>query len=489
VAKQVVIGQAVAMGYLDRPEVQRTVARMERHMLTQASGPFYQALFPPDPRSENELRALYRKAQTSGDVFVARFPSDQVESAVLGPDFATATPDEQRRRLLFGRDDYGIEVLAGHRSWPFFPFTEIADLIERAPENNWTFHHDPRLGAYAIWVRHVGPPSGNNAAEIPANFQAYAEQITRDRLVRMRRVELLKRSDFAFDAGTAAEAIAFWRNEATGAVELPAFPDAALATHILFQFGAGADRTPVSLETFRRQFNAQFIRALPRSIADLRARAEDFAVEEVDFRAAKALGIDATPLFSEDRHGFAGYQVLELYEKEQVLPRLRQPDSAVENYYRAHMDDYRRPTKLRVRRLRFSTVEAALRWQRAAATQSSPTDRPLSDDVLEVDRSHVPPEFEAVGREVLFDGPLWQPIGPVPAADGAMIYVMESHLAKEALPMSAVASSIRGILETEALNVAERNLSQRFMRQLHFEDRIDYASYGVPDRRDAGARQ
>jgi hypothetical protein len=482
VAKQVIVAQAAAMGYLERLEVRQTVARMERHMLTQPAGPFYQTLFPPKQWSEDELVAWHRKSSTVRELLVARFQSEQIQATVLGPDFSSLTLDEQRRRLLLGHDAYGVEVSKGRQPWPFFPFSEVANVIEDAGENGWIFHRDQRLGIYAIFVRRLGASAETSMSQIPPNFQVYADQITRNQRVRLRRVEVLMRSKLAFNTDVAKKAIASWRAGLAGAVELPPLPDPTLAASVLFYFTAGTDRIPVSVETFRQQFNAEFIRALPQNVADLRARAEDFVVEEIDFRAAKAYGIDATPQFVEDRHGFAGYQVLELYEKEHVWPRLLRPtDSEVENYYRAHANDYSQTTKLRARRLKFATVEAALQWQNAASAKKVPIAPPLSDTEVEIVRNHRRPEVDDVAQAVLLTGHPGQLIGPIPDGGGAVVYLIESRLATEVLPLSAVAGSIRQTVEAEALDREEKNLCRKFVRQFHFEDRIDYASYALSE--------
>jgi hypothetical protein len=79
------------------------------------------------------------------------------------------------------------------------------------------------------------------------------------------------------------------------------------------------------------------------AISDLRRQCEDMAQEELDYRAAKELGIDRTAQFTEDRKGFTGLQVLDLYEREALAPHIAIPSRQVELYFDEHRSDFREP--------------------------------------------------------------------------------------------------------------------------------------------------
>jgi len=104
-ARQVMIAEALRLGYGERPEVRRIVETMERQILTQPSGPLYAKLAPPDEPSEEALRRAYATMTT--------------QEARPGADFETMRPalakhlrDQHRQRVVQARR---MEILSAAR--------------------------------------------------------------------------------------------------------------------------------------------------------------------------------------------------------------------------------------------------------------------------------------------------------------------------------------------------------------------------------------
>ena len=342
IAKQCIIAEAELLGYPSRPEVATTVAKMERHMLTQANGPFYQQLNGPEPvKSQGELKALYGQMFKATEATIVRFANHASAVELLGENFGELSPDEQTGRISLCRDREDVQVMDGTFSWPFHPFSELAEIIPAATPGHWIQHRDPLLGEYYLFVRDMKNREPGDFAKDEEGFRHFVSLAEQQAKHRRRHYESLASQAFALDGAIAGELMQICRNLTTPNNEIPESSLGRLAPAVLFRYQLGPETQTVSVEDFCRHFNAMFVRSIPRILADLRSAAEDMAVEESDYREAKARGIDGTAKFTEDRLGFAGFQALDLFEQNILIPKLAIGAAEIETYYEEHADQYR----------------------------------------------------------------------------------------------------------------------------------------------------
>ena len=484
VAKQVVIAYAISLGYLCRPEVAGNVARMERHMLTQAAGPFYEQLYKQlPPVSDTTIKSLYTHMFDEVDGIVARFNDDAVAVVSLGGDFDERTADEQTLRILKCRVRDDVEVMDGQMSWPFRPFSEIADVLRTAPSGRWFKHREPSFGTFYIFIRGVKPKPAANFSSDEKGFRMYVQLIQQEIFQRRRRYELLASAAFALDGPIANRMLVACQDLVPAENQIPETPVKAFAAEQLFCYRVGQETTIVTVEAYRRHFNELYIRQLPHAMADLRRTAEDMAVEDLDFRAARAQGIDRTPQFIEDRLGFAGFQALDLFEQEVLVPKLGIGQPEIERYYVEHLSEFLHTSKIRGRLLTFETLEKALTWnrQQKVAPGTLPIEVktiPSGDQEMELTSDQTIPDLEA-SQEILFRIPEGAVFGPVQRGQFYVCFLKQKNLATSPVPLSAAAATIRRTLVREALDTRELTLAAELGPRLRVEDHIDYARYGV----------
>jgi len=480
-AKQIVIAQVAASGYVDRSEIRQNVARMERHMLTQSYGPFYQQLFSPAPVPEEKLKALHSMALITVDLIIARFGDAASEAKWLETDFSRQSVDEQTRRIMKCRDLGAVEISDGARSWPFAPFFEMADTIDTAASGRWLRHSEPNWGIYYILVRGARSRVLENSADGLTDFKVFAGYVQRETFARKRRLELLTSAAFAFEITAGQRAIKLWTDRSSADGRLAELPPESLAEAPLFHYRVDNSEITVCVETYRRHFNELFIRKVPRTLAELRLSAEDFVVEEFDFRAAKAQGIDTTAQFVEDRRGFLGFQLLDLFEKEVLVPQLHTDSEEIERYYQEHQADYLRAARIRGRLLEFKTAEDAYAWRQQHADANASivaTAIPTSDKEVELSDDHPFPGLESV-QKMIMRSPDGARFGPITHAESAIIFIKQADVTRSLMPLPTVTDAIRGILARQALNKKEQQLAGELVANLKIEDHIDYARYGV----------
>lgn len=476
IAQQVIIHQAMADGLGARPEVQKIVNRMERHMLAKPEGPFYEILYNEKPALDPGIEELYSRIFRSLEVHIIHFPDDASASSALGPDFEQVSLEEQARRANACKDADDAEIRQGTMAWPFFPFVEIADTIFTAPLKRWSCHRDPISGTYAIFIAtEKVTPSRTLTDGDRENFEKFAGAARRQALQRRRRFALLTESRFALNVPVARALADFCGQLDPQCVEVPLLPPT-LAASILFEYHDAGRAVHVEVQDYRDQFNNRLIREIPRTLATMRDSAGDMLVEELDVRAARARGVDATDQFIEDRKGFEGYQVLDLFEKESLVPNVKIDPVEITRYYAEHAADYRRVAKIRGRLLQFSSLERATAWLRRS------TDHQVSPDhteELEITRNHPIAGFEAL-QSLLFQPTRGAVFGPVERDSIAAVLVREEDLATELPPMDEVAASIRAALIREALPAQERELARELTGRFTVENHIDYVGYGLP---------
>jgi hypothetical protein len=483
-AKQVVVAYAISLGYLRRPEVTGNVARMERHMLTQAAGPFYEQLYKQlPPVSDTTIKSLYTHMFDEVDGIVARFNDDAAAAASLGGDFDVRTADEQTLRILKCRERDDAEVMDGQMSWPFRPFSEIADVLRTAPSDRWVKNREPSFGTYYIFIRSVKPKPAGNFSSDEEGFRMFVQLIHQETFQRRRRNELLASSAFVLDGSIASRLAEVCQNLEPAENQIPETPVRAFAAEPLFRYRVGQEITMVTVEAYRRHFNELYIRQVPHAMVDLRRTAEDMAVEDLDFRAARAQGIDRTPQFTEDRIGFAGFQALDLFEQEVLVPKLGIGQPEIERYYAEHQSEFFHTSKIRGRLLTFETLEKALTWnrQQKAGPGTLPVEAktvPSSDQELELASDQTIPDLEAF-QEILFRIPEGAVFGPVQRGQFYVCFLKQKNMAMSPVPLSAAAATIRRTLVHQALDARELTLAAELGPRLNVGDHIDYARYGI----------
>lgn len=485
VAKAVVTAHAREKGYYERAEVRDIVARMERYMLTQPAGPFYDELYREcRGGAEIPLETLYHRSFTTLDVQVVVFRKDCDARKLLGEDFDQLSTDEQTRRALQCREADEADFHDGLFSWPYFGFSEIADDVESAAVGRWVKFERPPFGAYYVHVRsvHAGKPGDFAAAR--ENFAALVENERRKTIQLRRRCDLLARASFSADlvaVRALGEKCALLPPEAT---QIPA-PGESDGEAVLFRYEADSTLIEVTVKAFAHHFNQRLVRRLPRDFGQVRSAAEDMALEELDFRAARQRHIHESLKFVEDRRGFMATRALELFEREVLAPQVSVGPAEIERYYRAHEIDYRRTTKVRGRLVSFATVEEALAWLNQSTRQSSaeafPDPHPLTTADVEMDAGHPWPGFEA-WQEMIFQGPVGTtPIGPVLSGDRMVVFTKTSNLATELIPLPELTDTIRAALLRSALDARIVELAQELAPQIRVETEADYQKYCVAE--------
>lgn len=334
-AKQVVIADAETHGYAERSEVKSVVTRMERQVLTEVSGPYYEELLRADLLAKTELLKKHLRTRSAMDMLIVRFPGEEMKRRLIGGDFGRKSTEEKVARIDRLRGNSYVRIIDGPRVWPYRPFEELADWLAKCAPMGWSTISSPLYGTYVVYVRSVRNEAVDGLSFDDRESTNKIRATETEVLAKRHWYQLLFSAEFRFDDKTAGQVVTFVRRQIIKGGMIPEW-SGKMKEATLLRYKVDRQQVSVSAEQFRQYFNGLFIRTPPRDINELRSQAEAMVVSELDYLAATRMGLNKGAKFVEDREGFLGFQVLDLLEKEQLVPNLMIPESSVRRYYVEH---------------------------------------------------------------------------------------------------------------------------------------------------------
>lgn len=274
---------------------------------------------------------------------------------------------------------------------------------------------------------------------------------------------MLTAAAFRFNESVARKIIAEILTLSPTSPQIPETVATGYKDEALFFYQVENQSVAVSAEIYRQQFNARFVRRLPRNLANLRETSEEMVVEVMDVRAARANGVDREPQFVEDRRGFTYMQVLDRYEKDTVLPRLHPSQSDIKRYYHEHQDEFQQVVTVRGRLQTFSNSDSAA---------------PSSEELISISRDSLPKVLEQF-RAIIFQAPCGFRIGPVIDGDHSCVFIKDQNSGTGLVPLEEASPVIESTLERERLTKEERRIAVELASHFRIQDNIDYRQYGL----------
>ena len=339
IARQVLTAEAISRGIGQEPGVLRIVNTMERYMLSEFDGPFYEGLYPKWDYSQKDLEALYMETSKVIEVTVVKYPAGR-RRELLGDDWAQASEEGRLLRLSVKAGLMGAAFYEGNLRWPYNFLDEYGarDAIARAEVGAWIEGDSMDVASgekWIVFIRSIRRQSVPAFASAQDNFRQAVHFINRVTFARQRRAGLLRESRFSFDERVASDLASRIGKLDPRTIDLPRGLTAGIGGSELAGYGLHKERIRITADDWLEYYNGLFMRRLPTSPALVRLSAEDMAVEDMDCAEAHDRGIDQTPQFSEDRRNFWYASTLDAFEKTQIEPFERTP---TENREREEME-------------------------------------------------------------------------------------------------------------------------------------------------------
>ena len=519
-ARQLVIAHALTLGYGTHPEVLRIVDTMERHMLSQAEGPYYHTLYAAEPAPDaEEFERHFAASRRELDLVALTLPAI-ARNTLLGPDWEP-TPDAERlaRLATLGttatlaaaatsadRAASAPHYFEGWSAWPYPPVdhatpTLVTTLTGAWIETTLDAFPEPRVAVIHVRGERLRPPPADEAAA-RQSFARSFEQHRKRQIRQTHRARTLRAARFAFEPESADDLLAALATLPPGTIELPPAalgprPDAPLC-----RYEDASGTHTVSVAAWAEAFNRLFLRIIPADLAALTRGAEDLVLARLDEAEARRLGLDRTPRFTEDRRNFHYAQVLDLFERERLVPEIELSDEAVAAYHSAHAAEFAPIPTATVRRLRFTSEAAAAEWARRAAVGTAHSEETETPATPEAPAAPAPPEAPAApappeetlveisARRPLPDAPQatfsllnareGERVGPLRAGADHVVLVKASPTRQVAPTLAELDADIRRRLTREALDARLLALARELAPAIPCEDHIPYQRFGLP---------
>lgn len=472
--QQVLIAKAFESGYTNRPEVLREVNRMERNMLTQTQGPFYERLVSSTAITESELESARRQYTHAYKVEIDWLSEDAARSVTDDGTLSIKTTAEPERQMLAWRKDGRCRHFEGELFWPCEPFSELA------PEFEASSLQILREGSLAsgdkCWFRvlsvrnmsHVVPEQSLSQILLAAKCQ---------QIIRQHRAEVIRATKFAFNWTEADEYLRELVGRRPSDETLPLPLGERAPTAVLARFERHGQSETFSGADFASYFNDLYVRQFPASVSDLREQVTDAVIGRMDFEEANRIGIPQTPKFREDRLNYCAYVALDLFERETIRPTLGISPDTIAGYYERHKAEYVRPTRIKGRLLTFGDITAAENCVKNLGVGKEESLGALSSETLELVSDMVLPTVSFLPT-LVFAAHREHVLGPFPRGSQYLVWIKEKNLEETQLTPTEVQSQIRSQLESARLAPAELQLARHWALAYQIADHIDYAKFG-----------
>lgn len=481
--QQVIVAEAYAQGFGRRAEVAEAVERMERHMLTQVEGPLYQTLLGNQAIPPGRIGELYARGGIVPSVVVARMPNARA-GLLDAAEWKSAT-DDQRTDILRRLDqEEGVATFfQGTIPWPYDEFPELDELLFGAELGSWLRQRTGALTTVVL-VRASETSDRPSIEEMGGKFSRFACHQERLRLQRERAARTLLATEFvAFDA-VALRLAVLLRGLSPSDVDIPPAAMASVESDVLAEYRDGGQVVRITVGQWLSYYNRLYLRSLPRTAAAVMLSVQDLVAAEYDLREARARGLDRALQFAENRNTFEAAQVLDLFERETLLPAISVPEAEIREQYNARRGEYSRPVGARGLIHEFADAAAAREWLRRQSTNagSGPWFGNLSAGREVVVTAEQPLLGAAGATNVLLNLPEGRCFGPVPRPDGGAIVFQKTETRRQVRPLEEVARPIRERIAREKLLVEERRLAVEWCRHLGVRDAIPYEALGLDPR-------
>jgi hypothetical protein len=473
--QQVLLADADAAGYFARPEIARLVTAAERYMLTQPNGPYYASMYrraEPDEKRLRSIDALTRKIVRGLGVC---FDTTADARAALGPDFDSLPDDEKRARVRRARNNPRAIFREGEMTWPCEPFPAAAEAILALGTGEILRQEHGAGGVLYFFAQETTVQPAAAFAAIRESLAAFVRECDRRQVQREHGTSALSSARFSWDAHIAARVFEQGHGHVLPEGRLDTTALSSLVAETLGRYVL-RDGTAVAISVgdWVTWFNAQFLRALPGSTRQVGDLVASMALQELDFHAARAAGLDRTPRFTEDRKNFTRNQVLDAYEREKIAPLIHITDAAVEADYATRRAQFRRVIRVHARQLVFADTAAAAdylacRQAPEGAGGASPVAPPLRENEIIVTR----PSADSIdaGFDLMFiASPVGCVFGPREMAEGAELLIRGPDADAAPAPLVEVAGGIRQRLERKALEAEELRLGEELAHVYPLEE-------------------
>jgi hypothetical protein len=243
----------------------------------------------------------------------------------------------------------------------------------------------------------------------------------------------------------------------------------------LFSFRGPNGLETVRLGEFVTNYNRQPIKTYGDAYEVINAAIKGSVVADWDISNARAIGLDRTDKFTEDRLNFLRFQALAQFERDNLGPLVHIGDAEVAAEFQSEAKGKAAPLRCAVLTADFRTRREALNF--ASTLRGQPLDQPVwhatETDARSADHWGGRPARMLLGMRE--DSVL----GVFHTDSGFRLVARGRTLESSAPQLRDAAPRIRADLEKLALERLEIGRARDDSGQFEIADHIDYQSYGV----------
>lgn len=361
-SKMTVVAHAISKGYQEREEVRDVVGRMKYYMLTQSHGPLFDIPIKENFSDFEELNPINRSHLLQSEVVIVRcgdLTEEEYKSINELINYDIPLEAQLQLAVEFAIQN-GFEYVSGLVDWPYAPFWEISDVITELPVNTSLFTERENHGNYLIVKGREHKITVENSESYFENAQHTYRRNKRNIVARIEGMRALSKSNLKISEVTSRKLLL--EGEIVSNVDFGEIwiVDANIADSIIYTYSFKDRERTVLASEFLKRFNQRFIKFIPNNKASLYRAIEQSVIESHFYDAALSRGLDRNPKFLEDERGFTYHQILDLYEKEELVPKIVISEAELTNFYKSRSEVFVWSNAIELQVMRFASVNEAM---------------------------------------------------------------------------------------------------------------------------------
>lgn len=442
IAKQTIIAKGRELGIHERQDIQETVLKMEKHMLSSPDGPFYKSLYNPEI-SEGQILSETSHSKTAYNISAAHFQNREEAISILGKDFFENTTSSRCKSVSNLTPEEGRLLDRENISWPFEPLRGLFEQIcNHDSPSSRLFESESPTGLTLAVVNSTFPADNIPSPDRVAQYLKWRDTTT---FLESRRLKLIK--DHSIKVQTEPLSLLY------NAIREQPSTDSTIQiksieqfSHLpLLSFDLDDNTIKITVRSYTASYNNAFERILPNSLEELRTALENFAITEIDYWEAKQSGIDKTNKFTQDKLNFLNAQVLDAYQREYILPTIKVSEAEIEEFYRANIDLYTQTLSTTGTLYLFPKIEDALQFaneQNPNLSQEIASRSSISRENYIINRDPVDFYIDDSAIHAILNAPPNSRIGPIYSDHQYLVFQKNADLEKQIETLPTVSYDI-----------------------------------------------
>lgn len=457
IAEQALIAELRRQKWTDRPEIADAVNSMERYLLFQDEGPFFENVIPTIPLHSEAVKTIRQQAKTK--VSGTFIQISDYTARNLG-----AVEKYSKIESLIESIPTSNNISSNITlHWPFNPFMGIKEQVSNAKveELYGPFHEQGTLLYFQLSSKNTNSTLYDKLSD--SQFSEHAAQIDRAIRLNQYKYSLKKEARLTIQQQPLIDLAQRVAIDEKGKLLLN---DTTLAGSELFEYRFKETRHIVSIADFIADYNNSIQRQLLDDPSKIKEAIDYYVLSRQCLLLSNSSGVTDAPRYTQNRLNYENNCLLEKYKEDVIKKSIDITESDIKQAFQRQYKDATKPIRIEGNIYRFNSLEAAIIGDI----------KPESSRRILISESSKP-IFEGWPTQTLLSMPDGARIGPVPQQESFLVFEKIKTVENRPITLEEKRKVlIRKLLDEHYQTQLLNDLQQR---TANLKVRIDFSKYGL----------